>query len=130
MHNLKDLRKNLDILKKKFLNRNVEFNINNFKKIDTLNRDLISKKEKLEQEKKILSKSQDKSNFSNQKISEEISSLIKKQSKAQEELNKIIFSLPNLAQDDVPVGNDEKSNKLIKQEGNLKKFSFKVKISC
>ncbi len=128
MHNLKDLRKNLDILRKKFLNRNVEFNINNFNKIDTLNRDLISKKEKLEQEKKILSKSKDKSNFSkSKKISDEISSLIKKQSKAQEELNKIVFSLPNLALDDVPVGNDEKSNKLIKQEGNLKKFSFKVK---
>ena len=128
MHNLKDLRKNLDILKKKFQNRNAQFDVNNFKKIDTLNRDLISKKEKLEQEKKILSKSKDKSNFSkSKKISEEISSLIKKQSKAQEELNKIIFSLPNLAQDDVPVGNDEKSNILIKQEGNLKKFSFKVK---
>ena len=128
MHSLKDLRKNLDILKKKFQNRNVQFDVNNFKKLDTLNRELISKKEKLEQEKKILSKSKDKSNFSkSKKISEEISSLIKKQSKTQEELNKIIFSLPNLAQDDVPVGNDEKSNILIKQEGNLKKFSFKVK---
>ena len=128
MHSLKDLRKNLDILKKKFQNRNVQFDVNNFKKLDTLNRELISKKEKLEQEKKILSKSKDKSNFSkSKKISEEISSLIKKQSKSQEELNKIIFSLPNLAQDDVPVGNDEKSNILIKQEGNLKKFSFKVK---
>ena len=52
MHNLKDLRKNLDILKKKFQNRNAQFDVNNFKKIDTLNRDLISKKEKLEQKKK------------------------------------------------------------------------------
>ena len=128
MHDLKYLRKNLDKLKKKFQNRNIEFNIDNFNKIDTLNRNLISKKEKLEQEKKLLSKSQDKSNFSkSKKISEEISSLIKEQDKAQVELNKIIFSLPNLAQDDVPIGNDEKSNKLIKQEGNLKKFSFKVK---
>ncbi len=128
MHDLKDLRKNLNTLKKKFQNRNIEFNIDNFNKIDTLNRNLISKKEKLEQEKKLLSKSQDKSNFSkSKKISEEISSLIKEQHKAEVELNKIIFSLPNLAQDDVPIGSDEKSNKLIKQEGNLKKFSFKVK---
>ena len=51
MHDLKDLRKNLDTLKKKFQNRNIEFNIDNFNKIDTLNRNLISKKEKLEQEK-------------------------------------------------------------------------------
>ena len=56
MHNLKDLRKNLDELKKKLKNRNIDFDINDFKKKDTINRDLISKKEKLEQEKKSLSK--------------------------------------------------------------------------
>ena len=52
MHNLKDLRKNLDFLKKKFQDRNVNFNIDDFNKKDTLNRELINNKEKLEQEKK------------------------------------------------------------------------------
>ena len=56
MHNLKELRKNLDNLKKKFENRNTDFDINDFKKKDSINRDLINKKEKLEQEKKTLSK--------------------------------------------------------------------------
>ena len=56
MHNLKDLRKNLDTIKKKFQDRNVDFDISDFDKKDTLNRELISKKEKLEQEKKNLSK--------------------------------------------------------------------------
>ena len=43
-----------------------------------LNRDLIIKKEKLEQEKKILSKSKDQTNFiKSKKISEEISILQK-----------------------------------------------------
>ena len=56
MHNLKELRKNLDNLKKKFENRNVDFDINDFKKKDSINRELISKKEKLEQEKKLISK--------------------------------------------------------------------------
>ena len=79
MHNLKELRKNLDNFKKKFENRNIDFDINDFKKKDTLNRDLISKKEKLEQEKKSLSKSKDKSNFEkSKKISKEISDLDKK----------------------------------------------------
>ena len=32
MHNLKELRKNLDKLVKKFKNRNVNFDINDFKK--------------------------------------------------------------------------------------------------
>ena len=128
MHNLKELRKNLDVLKKKLENRNIDFDINNFKKKDSLNRDLISKKEKLEQEKKSLSKLKDKSNFEKSKrISEEISNLEKKQTISQSEIDKIVFSLPNLAHDDVPVGRDEKSNKLLKKKGNIKKFLFKVK---
>ena len=67
MHNLKEIRNNLDNFKKKFEDRNVKFDIDNFKNKDTLNRELISKKEKLEQEKKILSKSKDKSNFEKSK---------------------------------------------------------------
>ena len=63
MHNLKELRKNLENFKKKIQDRNVDFDVSDFNRKDTLNRDLISKKEKLEQEKKILSKSKDKSNF-------------------------------------------------------------------
>ncbi len=128
MHNLKDLRKNLDFLKKKFQDRNVNFNIDDFNKKDTLNRELINNKEKLEQEKKKISKSKDKANFKeSKKISEEISVLEKKQAISQNELNKIIFSLPNIALDEVPVGKDEKSNKLIKKVGDVRNFSFKVK---
>ena len=128
MHNLKDLRSNLDNFKKKFKDRNVDFDIKSFNEKDLLNRDLISKKEKLEQEKKSLSKSKDKSNFEKSiLISKEISNLIKKQVIAQAELDKIIFSLPNLACQDVPIGKDEKSNQLIKKVGDIKSFSFDVK---
>jgi len=128
MHDLKELRKNLDNLKKKFEERNIDFDVNDFNKKDSLNRDLISKKEKLEQEKKLLSKSKEKSNFEkSKKISIEISDLIKKQIKSQIELDQIIFNLPNLHHADVPIGKDEKSNQLIKKEGEIKKFSFKVK---
>ena len=128
MHNLKELRKNLDTFKKKIENRNIDFDIDDFKKKDILNRDLINKKEKLEQEKKSLSKLKDKSNFNkSKKISQEILELEKKQFISQNEIDKIIFSLPNLALEDVPVGKDEKSNKLIKTKGNIKKFSFKPK---
>jgi len=128
MLNLKDLRKDLDVLKKKFFERNVEFDVDNFNRKDTLNRDLIIKKEKLEQEKKILSKSKDQENFiKSKKISEEISILTKKQNESQNNLNEILYSLPNIALDDVPVGKDETFNKLIKKKGNIKNYNFKVK---
>ena len=128
MHNIKDLRKNLESFNKKFKNRNLNFDVEKFNKLDELNRKLINDKELLEQEKKSLSKSKDKSNFDrSKKISEEISLLSKKQNESQRNLNAIIFSLPNIALDDVPVGKDEKSNTLIKKVGKINDFSFKVK---
>ena len=128
MHSIKDLRKNLETFKKKLTERNINFNIEDFTKKDTLNRELISKKETLEQEKKSLSKSKNKTNFErSKKISEEIEILSKKQFKSQNELNTIIHSLPNIALDNVPIGKNEKSNKLIKQKGSIKKFAYKIK---
>ena len=47
--------------------------------------------------------------------------------KLKEKINPILNFIPNIALDDVPVGKDEKSNKELKIEGNIPKFSFKVK---
>ena len=128
MHNLKDLRNNLESFKKKLKERNVEFDIDNFNRKDKDNRDLIIEKEKLEQEKKSLSKSKDQANFiKSKKISENISILAKKQKDSQIDLNEILCSLPNLAADDVPIGKDETSNKLIKKVGDIKNYNFKIK---
>ena len=125
MHNLRDLRKNLDVYKKNLQNRNIKFDIDDFKKKDSINRDLINKKEKLEQEKKLLSKLKDKKNFEkSKKITHQIDKLIKDLSISQKIWIKY-FSLPNLAHDDVPIGRDEKSNKLIKKEGLIKNFPSK-----
>ena len=128
MHDLKDLRKNIETYKKKFSDRNFDFKKDIFEKLDNKNRELINKKEKLEHEKKILSKSKDKSNFDkSKKISEDLSKISNDQSIAQNKLNELLYILPNLALDDVPIGKDEKSNKLISKSGNIKKFDFKPK---
>jgi seryl-tRNA synthetase len=128
MHNIKDLRNNLDNYKKKFKDRNLDFDVEKFNKLDEFNRKLINEKEILEQEKKLLSKSKDKSNFDkSKKISEKISALTNQQNENQKALNQIIFSLPNIALADVPVGIDDKSNQLIKKIGEIKNFSFNVK---
>ncbi len=128
MHNIKDLRKNLKLYKKKLFDRNFELDINEFEKLDNINRKLINEKEKLEQEKKILSKSKDKSNFEkSKKISEEISKISKNQTIAQKNIDNLLNIMPNLSLDDVPVGKDENSNKLISQNGKIRQFSFKPK---
>ena len=125
MHNIKELRKNPEEYKIKFKERNVTFDTERFILLDKNNRDLIYKKETLEQEKKLLSKSKDKNNHEkSKKISEQINKLSIEQSKIQKDLNQILFNLPNIACDEVPKGKDENQNKLIKKEGTLKEFKF------
>ena len=126
MHNIKDLRKNLEKYNKKFLDRNFEFNINKFESLDNENRKLISEKEKLEHEKKTLSKSKDKSNFEkSKKISNDLIKISKEHNITQKKINDLLHILPNLALDEVPIGKDEKSNKLIEKIGTIKEFLFK-----
>ena len=54
MHNLKSIRENLDLFKKKTFNRNTNIDFSELLDLDKKNRELIQKKEKLEQEKKTI----------------------------------------------------------------------------
>ena len=128
MHNIKKIRKNPELFQKKLNDRNVDIKIDDFLNLDKLNRDLIEKKEKLEQEKKIISQNKNEDMFSRSKnISKEIENILIKQSKLKNEIEKILFSLPNIALDDVQVGKDEKSNVVVKNVGVVRKFSFTPK---
>ena len=128
MHNIKDIRKDLIFFKKKISDRNFSINFDELLTLDKDNRELIQKKEKKEQEKKLISKVKDSTNFKKSKtLSKEIDEISKKQNILQHKITTIISNIPNIARDDVPVGLDEKSNKLIKQEGSIKKFSFPIK---
>ncbi len=125
MHDIKLIRKDPDLFIKKIKERNSEVNIQSLLNLDKKNRELIQNKEKLEQEKKTISKKQDKSLFSRSKeISKQIEDLNKSQIKIKEEIDIIISSIPNVALDDVPIGKDENSNKEIKKEGLIPKFDF------
>ena len=128
MHNIKEIRKNLDFFKKKISERNSSINFDDLIVLDKENRVLIQQKEKKEQEKKLLSKSKDSANFAkSKKLSNEIDEIAKKQNILQNKIFIILSNIPNIALDEVPVGIDAKSNKLIKQIGNIKKFQFPIK---
>ena len=51
MHNIKDIRKDLEFYKKKISERNSSVDFDNLISLDKENRELIQKKEKKEQEK-------------------------------------------------------------------------------
>ena len=126
MHDIKLIRKNPDYFSKKISDRNVKFDLKGLLNLDLENRELIKKKENLEQEKKSISQKKDKNLFDrSKKISLQISEINNAQKNIKDELMTLLSSLPNIALDDVPIGKDEKSNKEIKKIGEIPNFNFK-----
>jgi seryl-tRNA synthetase len=128
MHNIKEIRNNLDLFKSSLKKRFLEIDINEILELDKKNRKLIQEKENLEKEKKDISKSKDKSLFKKSKdISAQIDKINKTQLDVKNKLDQILSTLPNLPLNDVPTGKDENSNLEISKVGIIPKFNFKVK---
>ena len=128
MHNIKDIRKDIDNFKNTIKNRNVDVDFQQILNLDEENRKLIQEKEKLEMEKKSISKSKDETLFEKSKeISNKIDDLSKNQKNVKDQLDQILSNIPNLPLNDVPVGKDENSNKEVVKSGEIKEMNFKPK---
>ena len=128
MHNIKDIRNNFEDFKNSIKGRNFDVNLNDIIELDKENRKYIQDKEKLEMEKKSISKSKDEKLFAKSKeISLKIDDLNKNQKIVKDKLDKILSTIPNVPLKDVPIGKDENDNKEIVKVGNIKEFSFKPK---
>ena len=126
MHNIKDIRNNFEDFKNSIKHRNIDINLDEIIELDKKNRNFIHDKEKLEMEKKSISKSKDESLFKKSKeISIQIEELSKKQKIVKDKLDNILSSIPNVPLNDVPVGKDENDNKEVIKVGKINKFSFK-----
>ena len=128
MHNIKDIRNNIESFKSSLKNRKTNINFNELLDLDQKNRKIIQEKESLEQKKKEISKKQDKSLYEKSKeITKKISKLSDDQVVVKEKLNSILSSIPNVAINDVPEGADESSNSVIEKKGSIKNFDFNPK---
>ena len=126
MHNLKEIRENLEHFKTLLSHRNSEVDYDQILDLDKKNRQLSQEKEKFEMEKKNISKLKDESLFEKSKeISKQIENLSKKQKIIKNELDNLLSSIPNLPLDEVPVGKDENDNVEITKSGEIKDFKFK-----
>ena len=128
MHNIKDIRLNSENFINLLKARNSNIDINELLLLDKSNRDLIKKKELLEQEKKKISKTKDQSLFKKSiNLSKQIDELEIKNNEFKTKIDALLSNLPNLPLKDVPVGKDETNNKIIYQKGIVPKFEFKPK---
>tara|TARA_B110000438_G_scaffold234799_1_gene231333 strand:+ start:10215 stop:11495 length:1281 start_codon:yes stop_codon:yes gene_type:complete len=128
MLDIKEIRKKLVFFKKKLSSRNDSYDLDKLILLDKNNRELIQKKESLEQEKKIISKSKDIKNFEkSKKLSDAIDDIEIKQKVSQKNLNSILINLPNTPLDEIPIGKDENFNIEILKSGKINNFDFKLK---
>ena len=128
MHNLKEIRKNFSKFAKSLEKRSVNADFANLEKLDELNRELIQKKESLENEKKEISKSKDESLFKKSKeISIELEKISENQKKTKIKLDEILSNIPNIPNFDVPDGKDENDNVEVLKSGKITEFDFEPK---
>jgi len=128
MHNIKEIRNDIESFTKSIKKRYIDLDIEEIILLDENNRKYIQKKESLEKEKKDISKSKDKSLFEkSKKISIEIEKISKLQLLAKIKLDNILSSIPNIPHNDVPIGKDENSNVEISKSGELTEFNFNPK---
>ena len=128
MHNVKEIRNNVEAFKKALDKRFLVIDLDKILSLDENNRKYIQQRETLEKEKKDISKSKDKSLFEKSKsISTEIEKINKQQKAVKEQLETVLSSIPNIPYSDVPIGKDENSNIEISKSGTIPNFTFKPK---
>ena len=128
MHNIKEIRKNIETFKELLKKRFIKFDLEKILSLDEDNRKYIQKKESLESEKKEISKSKDKTLFEkSKKISIEIDKITKLQLNIKIQLDNILSTIPNIPHIDVPLGENENSNVEILKSGTIPEFNFKPK---
>ena len=128
MHSIKEIRNDIETFKKALDKRFLEIDIDKILSLDKINRKHIQQREVLENKKKDISKSKDKSLFEKSKnISIEIEKINNLQTVVKEQLEAILSSIPNIPCPDVPIGEDENSNIEISKFGTIPNFTFKPK---
>ena len=136
MHDIKYIRENPELFDSNLNKRGIEVSSKEILHIDNERRKLqtlIQEKQKSRNDisrkiPEIKSKGQDASELFDQVslIKKEISEYEKNETEFSEKLNSYLLELPNLIDNDLPIGNEE-HNKLIKTWGIIKKYDFKPK---
>jgi len=128
MHNIKEIRNDIEAFKKALDKRFLVIDVDKILSLDESNRKYIQEREILEKEKKNISKSKDKTLFEKSKnISAEIEKINTLQTVVKVQLETILSSIPNIPYSDVPLGKDESSNIEISKSGTIPNFTFKPK---
>lgn len=136
MLDIKFIRENPNKVKETCKKRQIKIDIDRLLKIDKEKREKLQKIEEIRAEKNKASRkiTATKDKKEKQKIISEMKKIDKKGDKLEKDLKELenkflelMYQIPNISFDDVPVGKDEKDNVVVRQIGRKTKFNFKPK---
>lgn len=137
MLDLNFVRNNLELVKRKVEAKSVNFDEALFLRIDKKRRELITKSENLKSKKKKIAKEigvLKRKNLNTEDFEKESVELSKDISIIEKDLNKVknefidlLFNIPNLFDDSVPIGKNESGNVVVREWGQKPEFNFKPK---
>jgi seryl-tRNA synthetase len=134
MLELKYIRSNFDKIKEMIKNRGYDLDVSVFESIDRKRRDILPDLEGLRHDRNRVSQeiAQMKKNGEDashvieemKKVSSEIKSKESELSRIEEDLNPFLMIIPNVPDESVPVGVDEKDNPVVRTWGEIRKMDF------
>ena len=138
MHDIKFIKENKTFFEESMKKRNIKISANKIVEIYNSYLDSLNQVQKYQEKKNILSKQISTNSELNENEIKKISSDVKtlkenlenyknESSRKKNELDEYLMQLPNLIDNKTPLGSSEKDNKLIKENGNKPKFTFKPK---
>ena len=138
MLEIRILRGNLEEVKKKLQHRGEDLgDLDKFEELDQKRRGIIVQAEKLksrrnEVSEKISQLKKDKQNTDDlivemREVGQQIKQMDGELRRAEDELEKILMSIPNIPHESVPVGETEEDNVEIRKWGEVREFSFEPK---
>ncbi|MGA1875857.1 MAG: serine--tRNA ligase [bacterium] len=138
MLDIKFLRDNLDLVREKLQQRGKEADIDRFISLDQQRRDILQESEQLKHERNVFSKemadrrkenlaANEDSLIRMREISSRIKELDEKLRDIQTALESIVYTIPNLPHESVPIGTDERDNVTNRSWGKIREFSFTPK---
>lgn len=123
MLDIKFIRENLEKVKEGITKKHVEVDIDKLLSFDKQRRELIQKVDELRSKKKIATGKTEEAI----KIKSKIQDLEAELKIVEEKFQELMYQVPNLPLDDVPVGKDEKDNVVLREVGKKPKFNFEPK---
>ena len=134
MLDIKLIRQNPKIVKEGSKNKGIRVDIDRLLEVDKKRRETLQALESIQAQKNKASKKIPEIKDEKEKrkiilqmreLDKNSDRLTKTAKKLDKEFNKLMLQIPNLPQDDVPVGKDERENVVLKEVGEKPKFDFK-----